>query len=123
MLRILNAETYPDLLNEVTISFDSDQLISIDPADTREWRFSELRTVVDVDNDTADIQTFLNVPMAGGLPENSQLLRNDLILPEALETPPGMNCAVYQMSTLLKCDYAALEDVFRGLFPNCIMLK
>ena len=37
--RILNAEMYPDLLQEVTISFDSDQLISIDPADTHEWCF------------------------------------------------------------------------------------
>ena len=52
-------------LHEITISFDSDQLISIDPADTREWRFSELRTTIDVDNETANIETFLNVPMNG----------------------------------------------------------
>ena len=50
VLRILNAEMHPDLLQEVTISFDSDQLTSIDPADTREWRLSELRTTIDVDN-------------------------------------------------------------------------
>jgi len=51
--------------------------------------FSELRTTIDVDNETASIESFLNVPMNGGLPENSQLLHNDLIIPEALETPPG----------------------------------
>ena len=35
VMRILNADMDPEL-HEITISFDSDQLISIDPADTRE---------------------------------------------------------------------------------------
>ena len=64
VMRILNADMDPEL-HEITISFDSDQLISIDPADTREWRFSELRTTIDIDNETANIETFLNVPMNG----------------------------------------------------------
>ena len=80
--------------------------------------FSELRTTIDVDNETANIETFLNVPMLGGRPENSQLLHSELIMPEALETPPDKNCAIYQISKLLKCEYATLEDTFRVLFKK-----
>ena len=56
--------------------------------------------------------------MLGGLPENSQLLHSELIMPEALETPPDKNCAIYQISKLLKCEYATLEDTFRVLFQE-----
>ena len=52
-----------------------------------------------------------------GRPENSQLVHSDLIMPEALEVA-DMNCAVYQMPKLVKCDYGTLEDAFRLLFEK-----
>ena len=83
------------------LSFESDQLISL--YYTRDWRFSELHTMVE--NGDADVQAFLNMPMRG-LPDsaeresalretrdspavNSQLLHSYDIILAAYSTPPA----------------------------------
>ena len=85
--RILSTRVDPDLGEEVQ-AFESDQLITLDPA--RDWRFSELHT--EVQNGDADVQAFLNMPMRG-LPDNSQLLHFHDITPAAYDTP--ISCRIY----------------------------
>ena len=72
------------------LHFESDQLITLDPDPTREWRFSELRT--EIEEGEQEILAFLNLPMRA-LPstagsklavpgtDNSQLLHAEHILP------------------------------------------
>ena len=68
--------------------FESEQLITLGPE--RDWGFSELQTEVD-QNDQADVQAFLNMPMRG-LPDNSQLLHSHDILAAAYDTPETVLC-------------------------------
>ena len=51
----------------------------------------------EVNNENADVQAFLNMPMVG-LPENSQILHSELIHPSAYDDTSARLCTRYWQS-------------------------
>ena len=78
-----------------------------DPATPRDWKYSEMRASVEADRNVKQ-KAFLDQPMRAPTP--SALIHADGIIEEAFhELPPGVNCAIYQLSKHRDVEYDKVE--------------
>ena len=89
------------------VLFESDQVAVWREGETRDWKFSELRTQDQGETQQAFMDVPLRAPVFGGLPPEH-------FIPEAFQKlNPGENCGVIQLSAHLGLDRDTLEAELR----------